>query len=184
MMASQLQDKVLISKRQISERVSEMARNISLDYAGTELLAIVVLRGGFIFASDLLRQIDPAVNVRLDFVSVSSYGAETISKGEALILRDINDSIDGAKVLVIDDILETGETLTCVRKLIEAHGATSIRVATLLHKEGKLKRPFTADYVGFRIPDQFVVGYGLDFAGRYRNLPDIRVLGDGDTGDQ
>ncbi len=180
MMKSQLQDKVLISSSQISERISEMARSISHDYAGTELVAVVVLRGGFIFASDLLRKIDSAVSVHLDFVSASSYGADTVSKGNVQIIRNLGDSIEGAKVLIIDDILETGETLTCIRKLIEDHGAASVRVATLLHKEGKLKRPFTVDYVGFQIPDKFVVGYGLDFAGRYRNLPDIRVLAAGD----
>ena len=180
-MKAKLQDKVLISESQISDRISEMARKISLDYAGTELLAVVVLRGGFIFASDLLRKLDSAVRVRLDFVSASSYGSETVSTGPVKILRDLEDAVVGASVLIIDDILETGETLTRIRTMIEDRGAASIRVATLLHKEGKLKRPYTADYVGFQIPDAFVVGYGLDFAGRYRNPPDIRTLTSGDT---
>ncbi len=176
LMHSKSQDTVLISESQISERISEMARDIASDYSGTELLAVVVLRGGFIFASDLLRKIDSAVSVRLDFVSASIYGRETVSTGQVRILHDLQDSVEGANALIIDDILETGETLTRIRELIEERGAASVRVATLLHKEGKLKRPLTADYVGFQVPDAFVVGYGLDFAGRYRNLPDIRIL--------
>ena len=175
-MNSKLQDKVLISESQISERISEMAKKISDDYAGTELLAVIVLRGGFIFASDLLRKIDSAVSVRLVFVSASSYGTETVSAGRVRILRDLDDSVKGANALIIDDILETGETLSRIQTLIEEGGAASVHVATLLQKEGKLRRPFTADYVGFQIQDTFVVGYGLDFAGRYRNLPDIRIL--------
>ena len=180
-MKAKLQDKVLISESQISDRISEMAQTISRDYAGTELLAVVVLRGGFIFASDLLRKLDSAVRVRLDFVSASSYGSETVSTGKVRILRDLDDLVEGASVLIIDDILETGETLTRIRTMMEERGAASVRVATLLHKKGKLKRPLTADYVGFQIPDEFVVGYGLDFAGCYRNLPDIRTLAAGDT---
>ncbi len=175
-MHSKLQDTVLISEAQISDRISEMARRISHDYRGSELLAVVVLRGGFIFASDLLRRIDSAVSVRLDFISASSYGTATESTGKAQILRDLDDSVEGVNALIIDDILETGETLSCIKKLLETRGAAAVRIATLLHKEGKLTRPIKSDYVGFQIPDAFVVGYGLDFAGRFRNLPDIRVL--------
>ena len=181
LMKCELQDSVLISESRIAERISDMARKISHDFLGTELLAVVVLRGGFIFASDLLRKIDPTVSVRVDFVSASSYGAETVSTGNVRILMDLHDSVEGANALIIDDILETGETLTRIRDLIEERGAASVRTATLLQKEGKLKRPFAVDYLGFQIPDQFVVGYGLDFAGRYRNLSDIRVLNESST---
>lgn len=173
---SKLRDGALISESDLSTRISELAKEISNDYAGIELLAVIVLRGSFMFASDLLRKIDPGVGVRLDFILASSYGAETESSREVQIVRDLEISVAGEHVLIIEDIVETGETLTRVRELIEERGAASVRVATLLQKKGNPKRSFAPNYVGFQIPDVFVVGYGLDFAEYYRKLPDIRIL--------
>ena len=171
-----LRDGVLISESDIATRVTDIAKQLSKAYAGRELVAVIILGGGFIFAGDLLRRIDSTVKVRLGFISASSYGSETVSSGDVQLAVDLAVSVAGADVLVIDDILESGETLTRIRNLIQERGAASVRVATLLQKKDKLKRRFTADYVGFEIPDVFVVGYGLDFAEYYRNLPDIRIL--------
>ena len=134
-----------------------MAEQISTDYAETELIAVIVLRGSFIFASDLLRQLDPNLTVRVDFIVASSYGESAVSSGEVQIVQDLGSSVTGKNILVIEDIVETGRTVETVRDRLKEQGATSVRVATLLHKEGKLKS-------------------GLDLGQRYRNLPDIQVL--------
>lgn len=169
-------DRVLIPATQIARRVSEMAEQISTDYTGTELIAVIVLRGSFIFASDLLRQLDPTLTVRLDFIVASSYGEGAVSSGEVRIVKDLDFPVTGKNVLIIEDIVETGRTVETVRDRLKEQGATSVRVATILHKEGKLKSGLNLDYVGFPIPDVFVVGYGLDLGQLYRNLPDIQIL--------
>ena len=167
---------VLIPPEQITAAVSAMAQEISHHYAGRDLLAVVVLRGGFIFAADLLRGLAPTIPVRLDFVRVSSYGDRTVSSGDIRIIKDLEVPPQGADVLIIDDILDTGRTLRHLRALSEARGARSVRVAVLLQKDRADPPECLADYTGFRIPDVFVVGYGLDHAGRHRTLPDIRIL--------
>ena len=167
---------VLISSSEIAKRVSELATEISEEYARSDLLALVILRGGFVFASDLLRRLDPAINVAIDFMTVTSYGDRTTSSGEIQIAKEPDLPVEGKDVLIIEDILETGITLEFVRDRIVARGARSVRFATLLEKAGKRQRDVASDYVGFQIPDVFVVGYGLDHAQKYRNLPEIRVF--------
>ena len=174
----QLNKDVLISGKQIAIRVTELAREISTDYANAEMVALVVLRGGFVFAADLVRALAPEVEVMIDFMSVRSYGEGTSSSGQARLVHDSDLSLEGKDVLIIEDIVETGLTLDFIRERVEARGAKSVRFVTLLEKTGNGESGQPLDYVGFRIPDVFVVGYGLDFAQRYRHLPDIRVLVD------
>jgi hypoxanthine phosphoribosyltransferase len=153
-----------------------MAAEISSDYAGRELLALIALRGSFIFAADLLRRMTPDLVVRIDFMSLGSYHNATVSSGKIEVVKDLEVSLQGTDVLIIDDILDTGRTLHYIRDLAKSRGAASIRTATLLLKDRPRENPSLPDYIGFQIPDVFVVGYGLDYAQRYRNLPHIRVL--------
>ncbi len=169
---------VLISGKQIAIRVAELAREISADYKNAEMVALVVLRGGFVFAADLVRALAPEVEVTLDFMSVRSYGEGTSSSGQVELVYDSDLSLEGKDVLIIEDIVETGLTIDFIRERAEARGAKSVRFATFLEKTGNGESAQTLDYVAFRIPDVFVVGYGLDFAQRYRHLPDVRVLDD------
>jgi len=166
----------LISGSQIAKRVAELGTEISNDCVESQLVALVILRGGFIFAGDLLRSLDPAIEVAVDFMSVTSYGDGTTSSGEIHIAKEPDLRVEGKDVLVIEDILETGLTLGSVRDRLVERGARSVRFVTLLEKTGKRRHAVTPDYIGFQIPDVFVVGYGLDYAQKYRNLPDIRVF--------
>ena len=167
---------MLISESQIAKRVAELGTEISNDCVESQLLALVILRGGFIFAGDLLRNLDPTIEVAVDFMSVTSYGDGTISSGEIHVAKEPDLPVEGKDVLVIEDILETGITLGFVRDRLVERGARSVRFVALLEKTGKRRRTVTPDYIGFQIPDVFVVGYGLDYAQKYRNLPDIRVF--------
>ena len=167
---------ILITGSAIAKRVVELAAEISADCRETALLALVILRGGFVFAGDLLRNFDPAVDVVVDFMSVSSCGDGTTSSGEIQIGEGPNLPVEGKDVLIIEDILETGTTLGFVRDRILERGAKSVRFVTLLEKAGKRECAVTPDYIGFEMPDVFVVGYGLDHAQKGRNLPDIRVF--------
>ncbi len=173
---SRLHNGVLISGEQIAIRVAELAREISADYANSEMVALVVLRGGFVFAADLVRAMAPELEVTLDFMSVRSYRDGTSSSGKVELLHDSDLSLEGKDVLIIEDIVETGLTIDFIRERTEALGAKSVRFATFLEKTGNGEGAHALDYVGFRIPDVFVVGYGLDFAQRYRHLPDVKVL--------
>ena len=174
-----LKKDVLISGKQIAIRVAELAREISTECTNAEMVALVVLRGGFVFAADLVRALTPEVEVMVDFMSVRSYGEGTSSSGQPHMVHDSDLSLEGKDVLIIEDIVETGLTLDFIRERVEVRGAKSVRFATLLEKTGNGESSQLLDYVGFRIPDDvFVVGYGLDFAQRYRHLPDIRVLDD------
>ncbi len=169
---------ILISEDRIQARVSDLAREISSDYAGSQVVLLAVLRGAVMFASDLLRKLDPALAPMLDFVTASSYGDGTVSSGKVRLLTNFDSSVEGRNVLIVEDIVETGRTVEHIRNRVASAGALSVRTVTLLHKESESGERPKLDYVGFSVPNLFVVGYGLDFAQRYRNLTDIRVLDD------
>lgn len=166
--------KILIDQEALKARVAELGKQISADYAGKEPLLVSVLRGSYIFMADLTRSID--CFCRVDFMAVSSYGAGTVSSGQVNIIKDLSDSIEGKDVIVVEDILDSGNTLSYLIQVLKARHPASIRLATLLDKPSRRTKPITADYVGFEVPDEFVVGYGLDYAQMYRNVPYIGVL--------
>ncbi len=167
-------DHILISEETLQKRVRELGEQISRDYAGKAPLLVSVLRGSFIFMADLTRHIQPFCQV--DFMAVSSYGAGTSSSGQVNIVKDLTDSIEGKDIIVIEDILDSGNTLSYLFQLLKARNPASLRLCTLLDKPSRRTKPITADYVGFTVPDEFVVGYGLDYDELYRNLPYIGVL--------
>ena len=165
---------VLFSEEQLEQRVCELAAQIDRDYAGKEPLLVSVLRGSFVFMADLVRHITLPCTV--DFMAVSSYGSGTTSSGQVKIIKDLSEQIEGKDVIVVEDILDSGNTLSYLLKLLEARHPASIRLCTLLDKPERRTRPVELHYCGFTIPDAFVVGYGLDYAEQYRNLPYIGVL--------
>jgi hypoxanthine phosphoribosyltransferase len=167
-------ESVIVTEEQIHERIVELGAEISRDYAGERLLLVAVLRGAAIFLADLAREI--TVPVEIDFMAVSSYGSSTKSSGVVRILKDLDEQIEGRHVLVVEDILDTGLTLKYLLKNLASRKPASLEVVTLLSKEGKQRVPISCKYVGFAVPDAFVVGFGLDFAERYRNLPYVGVL--------
>lgn len=166
----------LIPSVRIASRITELGKQISSDYADSALVMIAVLRGSFVFAADLMRQLEPRIDVQLDFVSAHSYGSETVSSGHVTIDLEPTAQLADKHVLVVEDIVDTGRTLKVIEQTIAGHGPATIRTVSLLLKEGRMTENRTLDYFGFRIPDVFVVGYGLDYDQRYRHLPDIRVL--------
>ncbi len=166
--------KVLLTADQIQERVGQLAQAVNTEFAGQELVVVGILTGSFIFLADLVREI--TVPVVIDFMDVSSYGASTESSGEVRILKDIEIPIEGRNVLVVEDIVDTGLTLRHVVEVLKKRRPQKVKVCVLLDKPSRRQTEFTPDYCGFTIPDEFVVGYGLDYAEKYRNLPDIRVL--------
>lgn len=166
---------ILFSEQQLKERVAQLGREISRDYAGKEpVLLVSVLRGSYIFMADLSRAID--IPVQIDFMSVSSYGKGTSTSGQVEIKKDLSDSIEGVHVIVVEDILDSGNTLSYLLHVLSARHPASISLCTLLDKPERREKPITADYVGFTVPNAFIVGYGLDYAEKYRNLPYIGVL--------
>lgn len=166
--------KILITEQEIAARVQELGERISEDYRDKNLLLISVLKGSVAFMADLMRAID--VNARIDFMSVSSYGAGTRSSGVVKIVKDLDMPIAGFDVLIVEDILDSGMTLSYISELLQARDPASIRICTLLDKPERRKADITADYIGFEVPDEFVVGYGLDFDEKYRNLPYVGIL--------
>jgi hypoxanthine phosphoribosyltransferase len=165
---------VLISPEQLAQRVAELGAQITEEYAGKRLLLLGVLKGAVIFLVDLARQIQ--LSLEIDFMAISSYGASTQSSGIVRILKDLEDSVEGQHILVVEDIVDSGLTLDYLLRSLAARGPASIKVCGLLLKDRPRELSVPIDYVGFTIPDRFVVGYGLDFAERYRNLPYIGVL--------
>ena len=166
---------VLISEKEIDNRILEIADRINKDYEGEELTLICVLKGGVMFMCDLAKRLN--LNVRLDFMSVSSYGSQTKSSGVVKIIKDLDDSIDGKNVLVVEDIIDSGNTLLYLMDILKKRGPKSIKLCTLLDKPSRReKKDVFVDYVCFEIEDKFVVGYGLDYDQRYRNLPYIGVM--------
>jgi hypoxanthine phosphoribosyltransferase len=166
----------LFTGEQIQTRIAEMGAEIARDYAGRNPLLIGVLKGAFVFLSDLVRATDARVS--MEFIAISSYGASTRSSGEVRIVKDLDVPIEGRDIVVVEDIVDTGLTLSYLMANLESRGATSVKLAALLNKQERRLREVKIDYLGFDIPDAFVVGYGLDFAERYRNLPYIAVLKD------
>jgi hypoxanthine phosphoribosyltransferase len=165
---------ILITEAQLAQRIAELGAEITADYDGRRLLLLGVLKGAVIFLVDLARQIQ--LSLEIDFMAISSYGASTQSSGIVRILKDLEDSVEGAHILVVEDIVDSGLTLDYLLRSLAARGPASIKVCGLLVKERPRELSVPVDYVGFTIPDRFVVGYGLDFAERYRNLPYIGVL--------
>lgn len=165
---------VLFSEEQLEQRVCELAAQIDRDYAGKEPLLVSVLRGSFVFMADLVRHITLPCTV--DFMAVSSYGSGTTSSGQVKIIKDLSEQIEGKDVIVVEDILDSGNTLSYLLQILQARHPASMKLCTLLDKPDRRIKPVHVDYSGFSIPDEFVVGYGLDFAEKYRNLPYIGVL--------
>jgi hypoxanthine phosphoribosyltransferase len=172
-MHSDIQEIVLTEER-IRERIAEIGAQISGDYGDEPVLMIAVLRGAALFIADLSRQISSPIEI--DFMAVSSYGSSTKSSGVVRIIKDLEEDIEGRHVLVVEDILDTGLTLKYLLKNLASRKPKSLEVCTLLSKDGKQRVPISCKYIGFEVPDEFVVGYGLDYAERYRNLPYIGVL--------
>ena len=168
--------RVLISEQELQQKVKELGAKITEDYKDKNLLLIGVLRGGVIFMSDLMRSIE--LPIEIDFMQVSSYGSGTVSSGNVKILKDTETSVEGRDVLIAEDILDTGTTLHSLVELIKKRGASSVKICTILNKPARRKVRLDAEYVGFNIPDKFVVGYGLDYDQKYRNLPFVGVIED------
>jgi len=168
---------VLYSEETISSRIKELGEQITRDYAGKDLVLVSVLKGSCIFLADLMRNID--LNLTIDFMSVSSYKDGTKSTGDVEILKDLSNPIREKDVLVVEDIVDTGLTLSRLLEILGSRGAASIKLASFLDKpEPRIKKELKIDYTGFVVPNKFVVGYGLDAAGRYRNLPFIAIVKD------
>lgn len=164
----------LFSREQIDKRVAEMAAQITADLAGTEVIALCVLKGAVFFMTDLVREMK--MDVALDFIQVSSYGNQKYSSGVVTILKEPQLDMRGKSVLIVEDIIDSGLSMREVFNYIESRGAAKVKTATFLDKPKARKVPFAADYVGFSIEPQFVVGYGLDFAEKYRNISEVQVL--------
>ncbi len=167
-------ERVLVSKEQLDKQVEELGARISKDYEGQELVIIGVLKGGFIFLADLARKI--IIPVDLDFMSVSSYGNSSKSSGVVKIIKDVDTNITGKHVLIVEDIIDTGLTLSHLVELLKTRGPLSVKICAALDKPSRRKVDLKVDYKGIEIPDEFVVGYGLDYAGKYRNIPEVCVL--------
>ena len=167
-------DRVLVDEQQIAAKVAEIAETISRDYAGKDPVLVAVLNGAVVFLSDLIRRL--RIPVTIDFVKWSSYGDSTRSSGVVRILKDLDESIEGRHVLVVEDIIDTGLTLHYLLENLRSRAPASVKVVALLDKPSRRRVKVRIDYPGFEVPDAFVVGYGLDYAGRYRHLPYVGVL--------
>ena len=174
-MAYEAPKNILISTEDIQQRVRELALEIGRDYADdTQLHLVSVLKGAFVFLGDLVRAMDRPVS--LDFMALSSYGKSTSSSGEVRLLKDLDSGLEGRNVIIVEDIVDTGLTLAYLQEILHARGPKSLKTACLLSKPSRRKVNVKVDYIGFTIEDRFVVGYGLDYAEQYRNLPYLAVL--------
>ncbi len=169
-------DKILFTQDDIKNRVAELGKQITEDYQDdrADLLMVGILKGASLFMSDLMKAVD--LDVEIDFMSVSSYGSSTVSSGDVRILKDLEQLIQGKNVLIIEDIIDTGYTLSYLKKNLESRGAKSVKLATLLNKQERRVADVPVDYIGFEIPDEFVIGYGMDFNQKLRNLPYVGTL--------
>ncbi len=167
-------EKILFTEEELRERVAQLGAQITADYQGKAPVLASVLRGSYIFMADLTRQVELPITV--DFMAVSSYGAGTQSSGQVEIKKDLSDTIEGKDLIIVEDILDSGNTLYYLMDVLRARKPASIKICTLLDKPERRTKPITADYSGFTIPDAFVVGYGLDYDEKYRNLPYIGIL--------
>ena len=166
--------KVLLSEEELHTRVRELGAQLSRDYEGKNLLMVSVLKGSVVFMADLMRAISQPAEI--DFMVVSSYGSGVKSSGVVKIVKDLDINLQGKDILIVEDILDSGMTLDYIKGMLQDRNPASIRICTLLDKPARRKADLQADYVGFTVPDEFVVGYGLDYDERYRNLPYIGVL--------
>ena len=166
--------RVLLSEDEIREKVRELGGKITADYKNSNLMLVTVLKGAVVFLADLMRQID--VPAEIDFMVVSSYGSGVKSSGVVKIVKDLDVPLAGKDILIVEDILDSGLTLSYIKELLESRGPRSIRIATLRDKPSRRKVDLQADYIGFSVPDEFVIGYGLDYDEKYRNLPYIGIL--------
>ncbi len=173
MMSSDIK-KVLFTEQQIQQKVAEFGAKISLDYQGKNPVLISILKGGVVFLADLMRKI--TIPVEIEFLGISSYGKSTKSSGVVKIIKDLNIDIAGRHILIVEDIVDTGLSLTYIKNLLIARNPQSIRICALLDKVEARRQEIFIDYCGFRIGNEFVVGYGLDYAEKYRNLPYIGIL--------
>ncbi len=165
---------ILVSEAELKEKVTQLGEQISRDYAGKNLLLVSILKGSVVFMADLMRAI--TIPASIDFMVVSSYGAGTNTSGLVKIVKDLDQNLAGKDVLIVEDILDTGVTLSKLKPMLELRNPNSIRICTILDKPSRRKADITADYQGFAVPDEFVVGYGLDYNEKYRNLPFVGVL--------
>jgi len=168
------QIKVLYSEEEVKDRIRWMGAAITKEYNGQELFVIGILKGSFMFMSDLVRRIE--VPLRLDFMDVSSYGSSTISSGEVRIMKDLDYSIEGQNVLIVEDIVDTGLTLNYICEILRKRNPKTLRIACLLDKPSRRRTDTVPDYIGFSVADEFIVGYGLDYAEYYREYPAICIL--------
>lgn len=175
-MESNIEDKVkvLISEEEVNSRIAKLGKEIAKDYEGKELHLICILKGGAFIACELAKNIDMPLSI--DFMSVSSYGEDTVSSGRVKIVKDLDDPVEGKDVLIVEDIIDSGNTLYHLLSLLNARNPNSIRICTLLDKPDRREKEVEVDYVGFQIPDKFVIGYGLDYGQKFRNLPYIGVI--------
>lgn len=166
--------RVLLSEDEIREKVRELGGKITADYKNSNLMLVTVLKGAVVFLADLMRAID--VPAEIDFMVVSSYGSGVKSSGVVKIVKDLDVPLAGKDLLIVEDILDSGLTLSYIKELLASRGPASIKIATLLDKPSRRKVDLVADYIGFSVPDEFVIGYGLDYDEKYRNLPYIGIL--------
>lgn len=167
-------EKVLLTEEQLKARTIEVAKMIENDFKGESVLMVCILRGASIFFADLVRRID--LDVRMDFMAVSSYGAGTSTSGEVKIVKDINYPLQGKNVILVEDIIDSGNTLSYLVRLLQQRQPKCVKVCSMLDKPSRRTVDFKGDYVGFEVPNEFVVGYGLDYDEKYRNIPDVCVL--------
>jgi len=165
---------ILITEEQLEKRIAELGKSMTKDYEGKDLFVVGVLKGANIFMSDLIRKID--LPMHMDFMAVSSYGMSTESSGTVRILKDLDFSIEGKDVLIVEDIIDSGLTLKYLTRILMERKPSSLKICTLLDKPDRRKVDLEIDYIGFKIPDAFIVGYGIDFAENYRNLPYVAIL--------
>jgi len=166
--------RVLLSEAQIQARIKELGAQIDSDYPSGDLHLVCILKGAYVFLADLARAIKREISI--EFMGISSYGKGKTSSGEVKVTKDLDHSVEGANILIVEDIVDSGVTLSYLMQLLNQRRPRSVRIAALLDKPERRLRPVEVTYVGFRIPDEFVVGYGLDFGEKYRNLPDVCVL--------
>ena len=167
-------ERVLVSEEQLIKRTAELGAMITRDFQGEDLLLVSVLKGGAVFAMDLMRKID--LQLKIDFIAVSSYGSSTKSSGIVKIVKDLDYDIHGKSILIVEDIVDSGLTLSYLKELFLTRGAKDVKIAAILSKPSRRKADIKVDYMGFEIPDEFVIGYGLDYANKYRSLPYVGVL--------
>ena len=173
-MYADLKDELLITRDQIAVRVKEMGAEITRDFEGKDLTVICILKGAVVFFVDLIREID--LPMTMDFMAISSYGSATKSSGVVRILKDLDHGIEGKDVLIVEDIVDSGMSMSYLLNSLKTRNPASVKLLTLLDKPDRRRVELNADYIGFTIPDEFVIGYGLDYAEHYRNLPDVCIL--------